>query len=184
MNKNALWWLLGGLFAAVLSIGALVFFRQCVVTPYKLPTASMEPTIKRGGYFFVFKIAYRRPASVKRGDIVAYRIVVDGQSDVFIKRVIGVPGDHIVAKGGTLKINGAEVGRREVRRQGEQSVFEEKIGSLSYEILLGRVSPGSKDADVIVPKDYFFVMGDNRMNSLDSRYTGCVRFADIIGKKL
>lgn len=184
MDRKAILWLIAGVVGAALSLSGLIFTRLYIIAPYTCPSRGMEPSIKRGSLFFILKIAYRQPESVKRGDIIAYRSVFTGTESIYIQRVIGIPGDHITTTGTMLKINGVDVERHEIGQEGELHLFEEKLGNAVYKIQIGANESGLKDVDVTVPDDCFFLLGDNRTNSLDSRYTGCVEFEDIVGEKL
>lgn len=184
MNKRSILWLVGGLVAALSCAVGLILIRTCVIAPYTLPTAAMEPSVKRGAYFFVLKVAYSKPESVKRGDVIAYRFEYMGREDVYLKRVIGIPGDHVSASGAKLEVNGTELARNAIGKFGSMLIFEERLGDARYQIQIGPTRYGLNDVDIIVPENSFFVMGDNRMNSFDSRYSGCVIFSDIVGEKL
>lgn len=178
-------WLIGALFAAAVVVGGLVAARVYLVTPYTLPTASMEPTVHPGSLFIVYHRAYSRPADVRRGDIIAYRIEAQpGHTETYLKRVIGLPGDHVVTIGAAVTLNGKRIEQRLVKESGPTRIYEEQNEGARYNVQVVPVPHATKQSDVVVPERCFFVLGDNRLNSLDSRYTGCVPFADIIGRKL
>jgi signal peptidase I len=170
--------------------------RVVLFQPYTIPSASDEPNLYRGDYIIVTKWSYgwsknSIPFSPplfsgrlffnppKRGDIIVFKLPSDGHTD-FIKRLIGMPGDHIQLKAGQLYINGKAVqetplgigigdlpgGRGPVRLMRETNPE-----GRSYRIQL---SPGTESAgdtgEYVVPPHCYFMMGDNRDNSLDSRF--------------
>lgn len=120
---------------------------------------SMLPTYKHGDYLFVNKIAYKF-SEPKRGDVIVFKSNLPTQK-YLIKRIIGVPGDVIEIKNNKLYINGKET---------DEKYIKEPMST--------------DDIKVIVGKDKYFVMGDNRNHSLDSRYTevGQIAKTNILGK--
>jgi signal peptidase I len=155
MNKRNIQWLVSGLVAALLCAVGLNAIRTYIIAPYTLPTAAMEPSVKRGAYFFLLKVAYPKPESVKRGDIVAHRFEYMGRKNIYLKRVIGIPGDRVRASGANLEVNGVQLTRRAIGESGSMRIFEEQLGGALYQIQIGPVLYALKDADVIVPKDGF-----------------------------
>ncbi len=186
--------------------------RLFLYQPFNVPSSSMEPTILTGDHIFVSKWSYGYgPATFpfavppfarvlasepQRGDLVVFRVRpkggVAGQKPVdYIKRVVGLPGDEIQMRGGTLFINGRSV---ELQRVNDFETSEGHIGALYRETLPGGASHtiidmehrslGDDTAVFNVPAGHYFVMGDNRDNSLDSRYPqiGFVSAEDLIGK--
>jgi len=153
----------------------------------------MYPTVKPGSKVFIYQLAYASASDVKRGDLVAYRTntMVDGSgvSTVFLKRIIGIPGDRISTNASEIILNGERVPQKYLREDGALlSLFEEKLGDRQYVIAVGRSTNAAQakhfSDTITVPADCFFVVGDNRTNSADSRHTGCVKFSDIVGRKL
>ena len=184
MNRKSVLILCFSLAAAAVIAGSLLATRLWVLIPYRLPTLSMEPSVAKGSYFFVFQLAYRRPSDVRRGDIVAYRVEVFEKRDTYLKRVIALPGDRVSTQGERVFVNQVELQREPVSSETNKRVLRESNGGASYLIQFIPAPHSPRDVEVVVPEGCFFVMGDNRMHSLDSRYTGCVRFEDIIGEKL
>jgi signal peptidase I len=119
----------------------------------------MEPTLQAGNFVIVNKLSYQigRP---NRGDVIVFKYPPDPSQEPYVKRVIGLPGDHIEIKTGKVLINGIQ---------------------LSEPYLVGETQRGGEWQ---VPANSLFVMGDNRNNSSDSRAWGMVPFDDVIGKAL
>lgn len=119
---------------------------------------SMEPTLHTGQFVIVNKIAYR-VGEPQRGDVIVFRYPYDPQQE-YIKRVIGLPGDHITIDNGFVLING-------------QTLYEPYIAAAPY-----------YQKDIIVPDGSLFVLGDNRNNSSDSHNWGPVPMEYVIGKAM
>ena len=136
---------------------------------YKMPAGSMEPTFFVGDHFIVNKTFYRNNEP-ERKDIVVFRYPVDPKKD-FIKRVIGLPGDKIEIQGRQVIVNDQPFE--------ENYVFISHTGSSPTKPgVLGQFGP------IIVPDRKFFVLGDNRDHSYDSRFWGFVDISDLKGKAL
>jgi len=175
--------------------------RSFVVQPYRVPTGSLEPTILPGDFIVVTQFSYglRMPvlntkvvpiADPKRGDIVLFRFPVD-PAVIFVKRLVGMPGDHIVYKNKTLYINGAEmkqtlVGKTfDVQPDGYKYpayLKTEDLMGVNHQILNQIDGGETLTTDVIVPAGHYFMMGDNRDDSDDSRVWGFVPEKNLIGK--
>lgn len=175
--------------------------RSFLFEPFRIPSGSLKPTLAVGDFILVNKYHYglRLPvvhttvltlAHPKRGDIVVFRWPADTRFD-YIKRVIGLPGDHIQYQHKRLTINGhiapqtfhsyttdsdgAEQGSWVVEKRMEQ------LGGVKHAIYL-RPDVPSEAFDVKVPPGYYFMMGDNRDDSADSRFWGFVPENNLIGK--
>jgi signal peptidase I len=162
----------------------LFAFRSAVLDWNVVPTGSMRPTIVEGDYILVNKLAYdvRVPfagwrllpsGEPGRGDIVIFE--PPGETDRYVKRVIGLPGDVVELHGNRLHINGEPAGYA--------MPGTEMLNDHTHEVLLpSNWSPGGDLAPVVVPKGHYFVLGDNRGNSKDSRVFGFVARDRILGK--
>ena len=178
----------------------VLLLRSFLVEPFRIPSGSMIPTLLVGDFILVNKFSYgiRLPlfgskiidiGEPQRGDIVVFRFPEDPSVD-YIKRVIGLPGDHISYVDKTLYINGKVMPQEvlgvytgfgsEIRMSGASEHLEHLDG-VDHEILilpLRRTMNGEFD----VPAGHYFVMGDNRDNSNDSRFWGTVPEENLVGK--
>lgn len=135
-------------------IAFVILLRTYIITPVRVDGTSMNDTLKDGNIMILNKINYRFN-DIKRFDI----IVIKYKTEKFIKRVIGFPGETLKIVDNELYINNLKV---------DEPFLTEETEDYFYE--------GS------IPKDCYFVMGDNRDDSLDSRYFGCFMKKDILGK--
>jgi len=176
---------------------AIVFFlRGFIVEPFRIPSGSMIPTLNIGDFILVNKFSYgvRVPVINKlvlggstpdRGDVVVFRYPPEPNVD-YIKRVVGLPGDHIVYREKVLYVNNKPVSRSFISQYtgpGEERANEhlEDLIGIKHNILLkpGYLSP---EGEYVVPDGEYFVMGDNRDNSRDSRVWGTVPDENLVGK--
>lgn len=174
--------------------------RSFLIQPYRVPTGSLEPTVLPGDFIAVKQFSYglRFPVYNKklvntgeprRGDIALFHWPVD-TSKLFVKRVIGLPGDHIVYKNNTLTINGQEMKQQyvgaavDIEQDGLTSPVDLKIEDLSgvkHRIFI-KPEMNYQDINVVVPEGHYFMMGDNRNDSYDSRDWGFVPEKFLVGK--
>jgi signal peptidase I len=174
----------------------LLFGTTTLLQAFVVPTGSMEETVLIGDHMFVDKLSFspHGPVSkfllpytdVKRGDIVVFKFPVNPREN-YIKRIIGVPGDHLRVANKSLFINGKQVAEPyavhktayiDSYRDNFPSEPNTRLSDSGYRMLSDNV----KDGEVVVPPGHYFAMGDNRDNSLDSRYWGFVPRENIIGK--
>ena len=179
----------------------LVFvLRSFIVEPFRIPSGSMLPSLRLGDFILVNKFSYgiRLPVINKkildignpeRGDVMVFRFPRN-ESVNFIKRVIGIPGDEIRYDGRQMFINQEPVQISSVgdypfeekgKRGSSAEQFTEIIGDSTHSIL--EEADGRRENHVIhVPEGHYFMMGDNRDNSNDSRYWGFVAEENIVGR--
>jgi signal peptidase I len=176
----------------------LLFGTTSLLQAFVIPTGSMEDTLLIGDHLLVDKLAYAPGGSVskyllpyedvRRGDIIVFRYPVDIQQ-TFVKRCIGVPGDHIRLVDKQLILNGKAMNEPYVyHKTGYIDSYRDdfpgtpnmNVAESAQEMLANHVVNG----EVVVPPGHYFAMGDNRDWSLDSRYWGFVPRENIIGKPL
>lgn len=175
--------------------------RSFLFEPFRIPTGSLEPSLLIGDFIILNKFDYgiRLPVlqkevikigKPKRGDIMVFRWPPD-TSYYFIKRVIGLPGDKISYINKELTINGEKVPQEFLKKSmatdgngTEWSVMEnqENLLGVKHNIFVDPVRKGRDYKDIVVPEGMYFVMGDNRDDSEDSRYWGFVPEKNVVGK--
>lgn len=178
----------------------VLLLRSFVVEPFRIPSGSMIPTLLIGDFILVNKFDYgiRLPVlnrkvielgQPKRGDVVVFRYPLD-PSTPFIKRVVGLPGDTVRYVDKALYINdqqvdlvpeGTFVGVRSAVSNTGAMMFKERLGDVEHDILL-TPGVGSPNGEFKVPAGQYFVLGDNRDNSRDSRYWGFVPDRNLVGR--
>ena len=180
----------------------LFSFRSAIADWNDVPTGSMKPTIIEGDRIFVNKLAYdlKVPfttwhilewSNPKRGEIVVFYSPADGVR--LVKRVVGIPGDKIEMVNNHLIINGKQAAYEPLESDTVSQMPEKERGCHGYAREISGAgshpvadSPGIKAmrsfGPVVVPKDQYFMMGDNRDYSADSRYIGCVPRSAIVGR--
>lgn len=187
----------------------VLIIRSFIVQPFRVPTGSLEPTILPGDFILVNQFAYGLHFPVfnweilplgkpKRGDIVVFHWPVNSQRD-FVKRVVGLPGDHISYINKILYINGKAAKQKFIGYASDSNsptgpswtvkVMQENLFGIKHNIYLCvnnnshcPIAMVQNYHDLIVPPGEYFMMGDNRDNSDDSRYWGFVPEKDLVGK--
>lgn len=163
----------------------LVFLRAYVVSPYLVPSESMEPTFVPGDLLLVNKIA-KSIEDVHTGEIVLVHDLEAGNYP-FIKRVIGMPGDKVSYRDKQLTVNGQKLVQAiEPDTDGDVSLTETistaNAKSIEYRILNDRNKHRLDEGEWVVPEGHVFLMGDNRDESLDSRILGPFSLNNVVGK--
>jgi len=171
--------------------------RSFLVEPFQIPSSSMVPTLLIGDYILVNKFTYgiRLPVlrtkviplnDPQRGDVMVF-FPPHMNDTYFIKRVIGVPGDTVTYRNKELYVNGEKVPRVAATLDDstlldpQYRIDRETLGESSHLMQVDRLRPSAEFTEVVKPGHYF-MMGDNRDNSSDSRVWGQVPERDIVGK--
>ncbi|MBF0183347.1 MAG: signal peptidase I [Magnetococcales bacterium] len=194
--------------AIVTAVGIALVVRTFVIEPFKIPSGSMIPTLLVGDYLFVSKMAYghRIPFTrerifmgngPQRGDVAVFEYPQDPRKD-YIKRVVGLPGDRITYRNKRLFINNEAVAYEANGQFFYKNEHGEEVESLRLSEKLPGANPNeevnhpilvrpfsySDLTDTTVPAGHYFVMGDNRDNSNDSRAWGFVPAYRLVGEAL
>jgi len=173
----------------------VLIVRGFLVEPFQIPSGSMLSTLEAGDYILVNKFSYglRSPlgyyklldlGAPDRGDVIVFRYPEDPQID-YIKRVVGVPGDKISYKDKVIYVNDIPVKLKPLGRYAKDSRYlelQEELGEVTHTILN---IPGVNlhpPFEVLVPEHKYFVLGDNRDNSRDSRFWGFVPDENLKGR--
>jgi signal peptidase I len=185
-----------------INILILLFGTTTLVQAFIVPTPSMDSTVRVGDHLLVDKLSYAPAGTlsryllpytdVKRGDIIVFRYPVDIDEN-YVKRVMGVPGDHIHLENKEVFLNGKKLAEPYVQHIQYRHVpyaddfpslppleIEPKERERAQEMFDHNVVNG----ELVVPEGFYFAMGDNRDDSADSRYWGLVPRENIIGKPL
>ena len=208
VKKNSFF---GNLKSIFIAIFIALLIRSFIFEPFNIPSGSMKPNLLVGDFIFVSKYSYgfskhSLPFSIpiipgkifsntpERGDVVVFKTPENNRTD-YIKRVIGLPGDKIEIKNGIIFINGSEILRKKLNdfidtdnktsnkrvRMYNEYFFNKEINILDI------TDNGIADNTQLfnVPENHFFVMGDNRDNSQDSRFistVGFIPYENLVGK--
>jgi signal peptidase I len=172
----------------------VLVIRSFIFEPFRIPSGSMMPTLLQGDYIFVKKYSYglRLPVlerkiletgSPERGDVAVFRLPSEPNIN-YIKRVIGLPGDEIQYENHRLTINGVPVDLKpddDAVDRGEPE-FVENLDGRRHAILITHPGNVSRDGVYTVPDGHYFMMGDNRDNSRDSRYIDAIPETHLVGE--
>lgn len=163
---------------ALVAIAVALLVQAFVVKPFRIPSPSMVPALQPGDRVLVNRVVYHL-RDVQHGDIVVFRYPLNTKV-AFIKRVVGLPGDVLEVRDGRLVRNGAAVDEPYVRRAaGGGPVPTEPAPTMGDSTMR---EPWSLAEPYTVPPDNYFVMGDNRADSEDSRVWGPVPADNLIGE--
>jgi len=175
-----------------------LFIITFTVQPFRIPSASMEPTLLVGDFLLVDKLTgvevppriFPPSGAIQRGDVIVFHYPIDPSMHL-VKRVAGLPGDHLRMRDGHVLIDGHPIAE-------PYAVFRPALPDLYRDDFPHTISadPGTDsrwwilmrslitNGELTIPPDDYFVLGDNRNNSEDSRYWGFVPQADIVGKPI
>lgn len=189
----------------------VLVLRSFIAEPFRIPSASMMPTLLVGDFILVNKFSYGLRLPVletrfldigrpERGDVAVFRYPPNPSKD-YIKRVVGVPGDHVAYRDKALYINGErapqnsvgeyrprEVDQRRDRVLPGTTLMEEYLGDMPHEILVsahgGQYGNQELEAGIMIPEGHYLMLGDNRDNSLDGRHWGLVPEDHLRGRAM
>lgn len=153
--------------AFAIAILVAFLFRNYLLSPTTVHGESMNPTFDDKDRVIISKIS-----DIERFDIVVFD--APDSNLYYIKRVIGLPGDHLQMKDGELYINGIKTEEPYLKEQNDKDIF---LNKMNFDFTLEEIT-----GEFSVPKDSLFVMGDNRANSNDSRFFGFISRESIIGE--
>ncbi len=176
------------------------FLVTFVVQPFRIPSSSMTPTLQVGDCLLMDKLSFASesnlarwllpPSGVRRGDLAVFHYPVDPTVHL-VKRVVGLPGDHVRLRGGHAVVNGAPLAEpyaftSAVTPNGFRDDFPKPLASYQslapeWQVQLRQMMA---DGEVTVPPGHYFVLGDNRNDSEDSRYWGFVPQDALVGQPL
>jgi signal peptidase I len=189
-------WNGGHVYFACFALGHLLvlspltaFTKDHLIETFKVPSASMVPTILPGDRFFADKrVGQRGGPPVHRGDIAVF-IYPNDRTTMYVKRIVGLAGDRIQIEGMQVTVNGETIVGDEIRDLGsaelnrqltDHRAFRETVDGKSY-VVLWRKDGAHNALTTIVPNGQVFVLGDNRDSSRDSRQFGTLPLADVSG---
>jgi signal peptidase I len=171
----------------------VLVIRSFVFEPFRIPSGSMMPTLLQGDFIFVKKFSYglRLPVTEKkiietgapeRGDVVVFRLPSDPSIN-YIKRVVGLPGDTVSYERHRLVINGELIDLEpHPDATPHDPRYIEQLGEREHEILVTHEANIGRDGEYTVAEGQYFVMGDNRDNSRDSRFLGSIPETHLVGE--
>jgi signal peptidase I len=180
----------------------VLLLRSFVAEPFRIPSGSMMPTLLHGDFILVNKFTYGLRLPVlhtkvfdnrlpQRGDVIVFRYPENTALD-YIKRVVGIPGDRIEYRNKTLYINGEVceqapngvfVGMGRDQSENRSRIIVEQLAQIEHAILINEQRSGyHSEGSWVVPEGHYFVLGDNRDNSRDSRFWGFVPEDHLVGK--
>ena len=149
------------------AVALALFIRTFIMAPFKIPSGSMRPTLIEGDRILVNKLVYRL-REPQRGEIIVFKYPDDTKRP-FIKRLAGVGGDTVEIRGGQVIVNGQPL---------------DGPGIFGHNSYYNQGAYGQKEQAVTVPKDSFFVLGDNSSSSHDSRFWGFVPRPLLVGRAM
>lgn len=173
----------------------VLVIRSFIFEPFRIPSGSMMPTLLQGDYIFVKKYSFglRLPVLDKkiietgepeRGDVVVFRLPSEPSIN-YIKRVIGLPGDEIVYEEHRLTVNGeliAVTRDADLPNASAAARYIEQLGDRKHAIIVTNPRNAMRDGKFTVPDGHYFMMGDNRDNSRDSRFIGTIPETHLVGE--
>jgi signal peptidase I len=182
-----------GLMGPWVAFAAVVFlFRSFLYEPFRIPSEAMYPTLPKGSFVFVKKWGYgdygslgiglfdaEPTAEVARGELLLFRLPVAPET-VYLKRVIGLPGDRIQCSGEQIVVNGTPISATPLNSRGSHRFARETIDGVSFTV--AHLGFPAQHCELTVPEGHYFMLGDNRENSKDSRHLGPIPRGNLVGR--
>lgn len=182
----------------ILAVLCALFVRNYLVTAYKVPTGSMQPSLKPGDFIFCSRLSYGIPVPFtgkmwgvslpKRGDLLVFTYPNQPQV-TYVKRVVGLPGDRVQIINGRLHINEKPLQYERLDDVGQENpspanfdIYQESFEGGHWRVIFQKKSEDKNFGPLVVPPDEVFLLGDNRDASDDSRYWGTVPMAQVLGR--
>lgn len=182
----------------ILAVLCALFVRNYLVTAYKVPTGSMQPTLKPGDFIFSSRISYGLPVPFSkekwasslpgRGDLVVFNYP-NQPTITYVKRVIGLPGDRVQIVNGRLILNEQAMKYEKVLENQRDNpnpemfdIYQEFSGESHWRVIFQKQSEDKDFGPLVVPPGEVFLLGDNRDASDDSRYWGTVPMTQVVGR--
>lgn len=176
-----------GLRAALPVFTVVLLLRSFAIDVYHVPSGSMRPLLEEGSRIWVNRLAFglRSPLTgdvliaantPQRGQVVVFQYPREPRT-TYVKRILGVPGDHVEVASGRIHLNGAPL----VDPGGAGPIRQAHIGDVQYQVLETTQPSTAPDLDLIVPPGHYFTVGDNLGNSEDSRYWGLLQESNLLG---
>lgn len=182
----------------ILAVLCALFVRNYLVTAYKVPTGSMQPTLKPGDFIFSSRISYGFPVPFskdkwasslpERGDLVVFTYP-NQPTTTYVKRVIGLPGDRVQIINGRLILNEEPMRYEKVLENQQDNpnpemfdIYQEVSGENHWRVIFQKQSEDKDFGPLVVPPGEVFLLGDNRDASDDSRYWGTVPMTQVVGR--
>lgn len=182
-------WQVSGCYLLVFIAFNLFFFpamigyvREHQVSTFSIPSSSMEPSVLAGDYIFADK-RYNCPEckqKVKRGDIAIF-VYPNDRTTYYIKRIIGLPGDHLLLAGNDISVNGVRL-KQSQNKDGNPDLLQESIDGRYWTVQHDAEEKPAPAQELTVPAGSVYVLGDNRDATKDSRHYGAVPLQDVVGK--
>lgn len=183
-----------GLIAPWAAFAIVVFLiRSFFYEPFRIPSEAMYPTLPEGSFIFAKKWGYgdystfgvpfirtEPTAEVTRGEVLLFRVPRDPDT-VYVKRVIGLPGDQVVCSKEQIVVNGTPIAARPLNSREPYRFVRETIDGVSFTVAHLSVVPAA-DCDLTVPEGHYYMLGDNRENSKDSRHIGPIPRGNLLGR--